>query len=156
MLKFQITLRVMSILALVAILSACATSSVIMLGSSRAPISPDQVRIYTQPPPHYQEIALIHSTSQFSWAITDQQKIDKAISRMRRKAAALGANGLLLNGLNSRTTEVVGIDSSHARLSGNRFQGSSFGVAGGVMAEDGSGIAIYVEPAQTEQGRNGG
>ena len=156
MLKFQITLRVMSILALVAILSACATSSVIMLGSSRAPISPDQVRIYTQPPPHYQEIALIHSTSQFSWAITDQQKIDKAISRMRRKAAALGANGLLLNGLNRRATEAVGVDSAHARLSGNRFQGSSFGVTGAVTAEDGSGIAIYVEQAQTEQRGNGG
>lgn len=155
MLWSKLVLRVMPILLLVAILSACATSSVIMLGASRTPIAPDQVRIYIQPPAHYEEIALIHSTSQFSWAITDQQKVDKAISRMKRKAAALGANGLLLNGLNMRTTEVVGVDSAHARLSGNQLQGSSFGVAGGVMAEDGSGIAIYVAHAQTKQEGNG-
>jgi len=147
--KYQITLRIMTILALVALLSACATSSIIMLGSARTPIAPDQVRIYMQPPQHYQEIALIHSTSQFSWAITGSQKIDKVISRMRRKAAALGANGLLLHGLNTRATEVVGVDSAHAQLNGNQFRESSMGVTGAVMAEDGSAIAIYVEPAKT-------
>jgi hypothetical protein len=78
-----------------AMLFGCATSSHVMIGTARPPISPESVRVYVQPPEKYEEIAALDATSSGSFAITSQQNMDKAIGRMKEEAAKLGANGIL-------------------------------------------------------------
>lgn len=51
-------------------LSACVSSHV-MIGQARPPISPDAVQIYFRPPAsHYDEIALLDTSSRHSFSIT--------------------------------------------------------------------------------------
>src|ERR1700733_11385612 len=80
-------------------LAGCSTSSHVLLGTPRPPIPPDQVRVYTVPPLHYEQIASINANSSGSLALTGQQNMDKAMERMKVEAAKLGANGILLQGV---------------------------------------------------------
>jgi starvation-inducible outer membrane lipoprotein len=45
------------------LLAGCSTSSHVLLGTPRPPIAPEQVRVYAQPPAHYQQIASINANS---------------------------------------------------------------------------------------------
>jgi hypothetical protein len=90
-------LRIATALGLV--LAGCATSSHVLIGTARAPISPELVKVYMQPPPKYEQIATIDATSRGSLTITSQQNMDKAIARLKQEAARLGANGILLQGI---------------------------------------------------------
>jgi len=92
-------LRLGPVAVLAALLLGCATSSHVMIGTARPPISPESVRVYVQPPEKYEEIATLDTSSQGSFAITGQQNMDKAIARMKEEAAKLGANGILLQGV---------------------------------------------------------
>ncbi len=77
-------------------LSACATSSEVMTGTSRSPISPAEVRVYTQAPQHFEEIAFLGATRESVSTAGAERAIAKMIESMRVQAARLGANGLLL------------------------------------------------------------
>jgi hypothetical protein len=130
---------------MVAALSACATSHVIV-GHTRPPISPDQVQIYVHPPAaHYEEIALLDTSSKGSFAITAQGKTDKVIERLKDEAAKLGANGILLQGVTNESAGSVSSGFGQAHASGNSAYGSGVGFAGNVMIKAGSGMAIYVD-----------
>lgn len=78
------------------LLSACASSSSILVGNARPPIEPTTVKIYVEAPKAYERIALLEASSKASWAVTDQGKTDKMIERLKQEAAKLGANGILL------------------------------------------------------------
>lgn len=78
------------------LLAACAASHVTMIGEARPAISPSAVRVYTTPPRHYEQIALINSSGGTSWLFPDRESLDTAIQRLRSEAAAVGANGVLL------------------------------------------------------------
>jgi hypothetical protein len=136
-----------SALAIVAVaanltLTACAASSHVMVGTARTPISPDQVKLYLQPPPKYEEIATIDASSRGTPVFTDQRKMDRAIGRLKQEAAKLGANGVLLEGTRNEQTGGIGLGTGSA--SGN----SAFGIGGsfGITIKTATGIAIYVAP----------
>src|ERR1700690_1026442 len=74
----------------------CASSSHIVVGKTRTPISPSQVKLYLSPPTNFEEVAILNASSKHSWAMTDQRKVDKAIERLKVEAGKLGANGVLL------------------------------------------------------------
>ena len=77
-------------------LSACASSSAILVGKARPAIAPSDVKIYLDAPKSYERIALLEASSKASMTITDQGKTDKMIERLKIEAAKLGANGVLL------------------------------------------------------------
>jgi hypothetical protein len=134
------------------LLAACSTSSHVLVGTARPPISPDSVRVYRQPPLRYEEIATLNATSQGSFAITGQQNMDKAIERLKAEAAKLGANGVLLGEVHDQQTGSIGtgVGSGSYGPSG----GSSVGVGGsfGITNKAASALAIYVPPeAQVQQ-----
>jgi hypothetical protein len=131
--------------ALLAVLG-CSTSSHIMLGTARPPISPDSVRIYTQPPPRYEQIAHIDATSQGSFAITSQQNMDKAIGRLKAEAARLGANGVLLQGVTDQQSGAIGTGVGNSSYSGNSAVGVGVGGSFGIYNKALTGLAIYVPP----------
>src|SRR5581483_11364981 len=85
--KMRTLVRGIQLLAFGAALS-CASSHV-LVGTPRAPISPDQVKLYLHPPTKYEEIAVLEASSKSSWAVTDQGKTNKVIERLKAEAAKL-------------------------------------------------------------------
>src|SRR5438552_17791283 len=82
-------------LAVVGLVCGCATRAIIV-GQPRPPISPEAVRVYQVPPRQFERIAIIDSPAGTSWIFPDRPSMDLGISRLREQAAALGANGILL------------------------------------------------------------
>jgi hypothetical protein len=129
---------------LTAILLGCATSAHVMIGTARPPISPESVRVYVQPPEKYEEIAALDATSQGSFAITSQQNMDKAIARMKEEAAKLGANGILLQGVQDQQSGSIGTGVGSSSYGGGSSTGVGVGGSFGIYNKAAHGIAIFV------------
>jgi hypothetical protein len=116
--------------AIVAI-AACASGSAIVTGTTRAPIASEQVRIYLEPPPNFEVIGLVSASSDAGW--TEQGSVDYAIEELKKQAAKLGANGVLLVSSGDKTTTVIG------------GYGTGFIYAVPVTAKTVQGRAIFVK-----------
>src|SRR5579872_5082282 len=90
-----------AVVSLVVGLSGCAASHV-LVGTPRPPTTPDQVKLYLRPPAKFEQIALLDASSRGSLTFTSQGKTDKAIERLKKEAAKLGANGILLQGVTTQ------------------------------------------------------
>jgi uncharacterized protein YbjQ (UPF0145 family) len=90
---------------LLALVAACATSSHIITGKVRAPIPSDQVAVYTSAPLGSEEIAIL-SVESSGW--TTQGEKDMAVAKLKKEAASLGANGVLITGMGTESSGVVG------------------------------------------------
>ncbi len=80
------------------------TTAKLESGATRAPIAPSEVRIYRhadQVGAHYVEVALLNGTGHYS--ATDESQM---FEKMRKKAAEVGANGVILGAVNEPTTGV--------------------------------------------------
>jgi len=131
----------------IAVLSACVSSRAVLVGAPRPAISWDQVQIYLQPPDSsYQEIANLTASSRGSFALTAAGKDDKVIERLRRQAASLGANGILLHGVADQGVESIGAGISTETNSPHSPYGLGFGASAFFSQKAGDGVAIYVEP----------
>jgi hypothetical protein len=137
------TITLLLVIFVASLASGCATSHV-LIGEPRPPISPDLVKIYSTPPDKYEEIAIVEASSKSSWAVTDQGKMNKAIERLKKEAAELGANGIVLQFTGTESGGAVGTGS--ATTTGNYTFGT--GVAVPVNHKAASGLAIYVEEDQ--------
>jgi hypothetical protein len=124
---------------LTASLTACASSS-ILVGTARPPIDPAMVRIYLDPPAEFEKVAVLEASSRNSWAVSSQQKTNKAINRMKNEAAKLGANGIIFQGRGQESSGSVGTGTAWGY--GNSATGIGF--SANVLHTTGSGIAIYV------------
>lgn len=130
-----------------AALTACVSSHV-LIGRVRPAISPDQVQLYLHPPAKYEEIAIIDTSSNHSWTVTAQGKTDKVIERLKKQAAALGANGILLQTVGDQAVGSVGGGFGSATASGNTATAFGLGSSATVFAKQANGLAIYVPPDQ--------
>jgi len=135
----------------VAALAACASSHV-LVGHARAPIAPEQVQVYLRAPERCEEIALIESSSRGWIAFTAQAKTDKVIDRLKREAASLGANGIVLQGLADTNSGAVGSGFATATASGRTTNTVGFGVSTTIRSKSANAVAIYV-PAEVVSGR---
>lgn len=81
-------------IAVFAVLTGCTTSDVIMTGQARSPVSPESVKMYLRPPEKFESIGLVTASSN-STPIRSKNK-QSALTELKKKAAALGANGILL------------------------------------------------------------
>ncbi len=122
--------------------SGCASTSKVMLGQTRAPVDPASVQVYSTPPAGSVEIAQLESSSAVGFGT--QGQTDAAIARLKREAAALGANGVVLMGVGAGRSPVgmsVG-GGSYGRHGGG---GLSVGIP--TQQKRAAGIAIWVPPA---------
>ena len=132
---------------MIAAASGCVSSRAVLVGTPRPAISLDQVQIYLQPPESkYLEIANLEASSRGSFALTAADQIDKVIERLKRQAASLGANGLLLHGVGNQGMEPVGVGISTEANSRHSPYGLGFGVWALFSQKAGDGVALYVEP----------
>ncbi len=135
------TLRSATLLLLALALSACAGTSKVMLGQARPPVDPAQVRIYTTPPPGSVEIAQLESSSAVGFGT--QGQTDAAVARLKREAAALGANGVILMGVGSSGSPV---GMSVGAGSYGRHSAGGIGIGIPTTQKKAAGVAIYVPP----------
>ena len=126
------------------VIAGCGASTHIIVGKTRPPISPDKVKIYVRPPAKYEEVALLDTSSRNSLTFTDQDKLDKAIQRLKEEAAQLGANGVLLNEVGNRLLGVVPAVSATGTPSGSASSGYGIGVGTPIYEKGASGMAIHV------------
>jgi uncharacterized lipoprotein YajG len=140
------TLAVCGLLAGAALLAGCQTSSHVLVGTARPPISPDSVKVYLQPPPQYEEIATIDASSQGSFAMTSQQNMDVAMQRMKIEAAKLGANGILLQNVADQQSGSIGLGAGSSSYGPGSATGAGAGGSFGITNKATHGIAIYVPP----------
>src|SRR6202789_1608876 len=134
---------------LIGVLAGCASSSqVVLVGAARPAISPDQVKIYLEPPgTTYEQIANLAASSEGSFAITAAGKMDKVVERLKRQAAKPGANDLLLHGIGDQTSKPgAGVAVGYEDQSAHSPYGLGFHAWAFFYQKAGDGIAIYVEP----------
>ena len=123
------------VLTLVCMLTACASGSAVVTGTKRPPISPSEVQLYTRAPADYEVIGIVKASSEMGW--TEQGSIDYAVEELKKQAAAIGANGVLLTVVGERGGTSYGTYVPNA-------SGGGFFVGGGDVAQTVSGEAIYV------------
>ena len=125
------------VLLIVMMLVGCVPVSHIIVGEARDPLSPSQVKIYSDFPEDYKKIALIDAGSNFAFKdpaihFTWQSKMNKVIERLKIEAAQLGANGVVMVGTENKIHQSFRIDKN-----GNARTSS-------YTEKFGKGIAIYV------------
>lgn len=125
--RFLVLTAVPAVLAI----AGCATGSAIVTGSTRAPVAPDQVKIYFDPPAAFEVIALVSASSDAGW--TEQGSLNYAIEELRKQAAKLGANGVVLVSSGEKSSVLVG------------GQGTAYFYAVPVTAKTVQGRAIFVK-----------
>lgn len=128
-------------LLLLATLTGCETSTHLLVGQSRPPISPDTVQLFLRPPAKYETIALISAEGKPSWALTSQQQVDVALGRLKAEAAMLGANGILLQGVSDRYNGSIG----SGIVTSRGFSALALGSGMPMYVKELKGVAIYVQ-----------
>ena len=139
-------IRLLLVGALACTASGCSTSSHVLVGTQRPPISPESVRVYLQPPPSYEQIATLHASSQGSFAFTSQQNTDVAMHRLKEEAAKLGANGVLLEGMQDTQSGSFGLGAGSSSYGGNSATGVGAGGSFALTSKVAQALAIYVPP----------
>jgi hypothetical protein len=128
--------------------AGCASSSYTIVGDVRAPIDPGDVEVYTSPPRHYEEIALLDASSVGSLGRASAAGTDEAIFRMKEDAAKLGANGVLLTEMADQHGGSLGVGVGGFGVSGGRSHvtagGGSVAFGGPIVHKGVQGVAIYV------------
>jgi hypothetical protein len=88
--------------------AGCASGSAIVTGTPRPLVAVDQVKIYLEPPSEYEVIGIVNASSDAGW--TEQGSMNYAIEELKKQAAKLGANGVLLVSTGEKTTGIISGD----------------------------------------------
>ncbi len=137
--RHAMKMRWAAVATVLLVAAGCASTSRVMLGQARAPIDPATVQIYSTPPAGSVEIAQLESSSAVGFGT--QGQTDAAVARLKREAAALGANGVLLMGVGSSGSPVgmsVGAGSYGSHV------GGGLGVGIPTTQRRAAGVAIWV------------
>lgn len=126
-------------LGIALVTGGCASTSKVMLGQARAPVDPASVQVYSTPPPGSVEIAQLESSSAVGFGT--QGQTDAAVARLKREAAALGANGVILMGVGSGGSP-VGMSVGAGSFGRHTAGGLSVGIP--TQQKRAAGIAIWV------------
>ena len=89
---------------------ACYPVSHVIIGETRTPIEYTDVKVYIDYPDNYEKIAIVEAGSDLaikdiSIDITHQQKTNKALERLKKEAALLGANGIVIQNISTNTIQ---------------------------------------------------
>ena len=93
-------------------LKSCYPVSHIIIGETQTPLDYNNVKVYHDYPDAYEKIAIIEASSDLAFKdlsveFTHQQKTNKALSRLKKEAASLGANGIVLHNISTKTKQYL-------------------------------------------------
>jgi hypothetical protein len=131
-------------IALMLMTAGCASSSQTLTGLPRAPLSPSDVRVYTQAPPSFEEIAVLSASRKSVSSAGGERAIEKMIETMKSQAAQLGANGLLLEDFSDSDPVAVGTGVGSQTYTHNASIDVGVGGSLGVVKKAAKGRAIFV------------
>tara|TARA_B100000586_G_C19806693_1_gene300440 strand:- start:132 stop:524 length:393 start_codon:yes stop_codon:yes gene_type:complete len=125
------------VLLLAMILIGCYPVSHIVVGETKSPISPSQVKILAEYPDEYEIIARIDASSEFAFKdpsinITWQSKMDKIIERLKIEAAQLGANGIVIENTDNKTKRNITVSKENTTINEAHYK-------------TGTAIAIFIK-----------
>ena len=89
-------------LAVAAVLAGCTTPSAVIVGTPRPALAVEAVRVYDTAPPGAEVIARISAVGQ---GLTYNGAAQNALAVLKKRAAALGANGLVIDTSEQRIWE---------------------------------------------------
>jgi hypothetical protein len=115
-----------------------------MLAPARPAISPAAVRLYQVPPRHYQQIAIINSSAGTTWIFPNHGSLNEALADLRTEAAALGANGILLQEVYDQPVGGLSVGGGGFGYGHSGFYGGGGSVGGPLINRRVQAIAIYV------------
>lgn len=106
--KMKIELRFLAaLLVITAVLTGCASGSALVTGQARPAIEEHTaVRILTKMPKGAEEIAIVKASSDAG--LTEQGSLDYAVDELKKQAAKVGANAVVLIG-RATSSETFGI-----------------------------------------------
>ena len=121
---------------------ACYPVSHVIVGDTQPPIDYTDVKVYIDYPNNYEKIAIIEASSDLAFKdisidITHQQKTNKALERLKKEAALLGANGIVIQNISSYSIQ-------HFNLNEND-KGEILASYRHEKQKELSGIAIFVK-----------
>ncbi len=116
------------------------------VGTVRAPISTAEVKLYAQPPPVFEEVAILNAWSHSLFRPGGRHATDKVIARLKRRAAKVGANGIILGDFSDDQTGSLGTGLGTDTYTHNSSISLGAGGAIGIYKKTGKGRAIYVPP----------
>jgi uncharacterized protein YbjQ (UPF0145 family) len=87
------------------ILMGCATGSYIITGNARPAIDPNGVKIYLAEPSRFETIGIVQASSDVEFSTQKAQ--DRVINELKKQAAKIGANGVIL--MNTGNTSSGGV-----------------------------------------------
>ena len=135
--------RLIPLVLVIFAIGGCAVTNetALVVGKPRTPTSADQVKLYTKPPAKYEEIAIVSADAEHAF-MSKQDLMNTSIANLKKEAAKVGANGVLLDSVGdfySGSSGVVVIPSA---------QGGAPVIATGAMnaqtGQKASGKAIFV------------
>jgi hypothetical protein len=138
--------RAMFAIPLCLAIAACASSSQLLTGVPRSPITPSQVKVYTMSPPKFEEIALLGASRQSVSTAGGERAIARMIESMRGQAAQLGANGLLLEDFSDSDPVSMGTGVGSQTYTHNASISVGVGGSLGVVKKAARARAIFVAP----------
>lgn len=72
----------------------CASGTALVTGTKRDAINSDEVIIYPELPENYEIIGIVSASSDWGW--TQQDCLNYAIQELKKQAAKIGANGIVI------------------------------------------------------------
>ena len=98
-------------------LKSCYPVSHIIIGDIQTPLDYNNVKVYHDYPDAYKTIAIIEASSDLAFKdlsieFTHQQKTNKALDRLKKEAASLGANGIVLQNISTTIKQHLNFNES--------------------------------------------
>ena len=110
----------------------CYPVSHIIVGETQTPIDYTDVKVYTDYPDNYEKIAIMEASSDLSYKdlsieFTHQQKTNKSLERLKKEAASLGANGVVIQKISTKIKQHLSLneDDKGEKGKGKRRKGKS-------------------------------
>jgi uncharacterized lipoprotein YajG len=129
---------------LLMLLAACASSSQILTGTPRAPIPPNEVRVYTSSPASFEKIAVLNASKQSVSSAGGERAIQNMIESLKAQAALLGANGLLLEDFSDAQALSLGTGVGSDTYTHNGSISLGLGGSLGIIKKTAKARAIFV------------
>lgn len=102
--KFEMKATLFSIITIMCasvVLVGCASSTVIVTGTVRAPVDSGTVKIVSAMPENCEVIAIVKASSDAGF--TEQQCYDYAIEELKKRTASIGGNAVFIENMGSHT-----------------------------------------------------
>ena len=97
---------------------ACYPVSHVIVGETQIPIDYTDVKVYPDYPDNYEKIAIIEASSDLAFKdlsieFTHQQKTNKALERLKKEAASLGANGVVIQNIATNIKQHLSLNENY-------------------------------------------